>query len=122
MIRTVGVAVPVIHSLSAASVERGDARRLLWIQQMRARKLVPRSTTTLRTDCRLSGLGSDKDIAMTSRLDSVVILGAGVMGQQIAGHCWISGKDVRLYDVKPQERLHWRIVDHIVTSVTALDI
>jgi|GEM_PF-122376 len=53
---------------------------------------------------------------MSDRLESVVVLGAGVMGQQIAGHCLIHGKDTRVYDVKPPERLHPQTIDHLVMS------
>ena len=56
---------------------------------------------------------------MSDRIESVVVVGAGVMGQQIAGHCLIHGKDVRVYDVNPPERLHAQTVDHLVTSVSA---
>ena len=53
---------------------------------------------------------------MSGQLHSVVILGAGVMGQQIAGHCLIHGKDVRIYDVKPPARLHPQTLQHLVMS------
>ncbi len=53
---------------------------------------------------------------MSDRLESVVVLGGGVMGQQIAGYCLIHGKDVRVYDVKPPEQLHPQTVDHLVMS------
>jgi len=52
---------------------------------------------------------------MSESIQSVVILGAGVMGQQIAGHCLIHGKDVRIYDVKPPPQLHSRTVEHLST-------
>ena len=52
---------------------------------------------------------------MNSSLNRILVLGAGVMGQQIAGHCVIHGKDVRIYDVKPPDRLHPRTREHLAT-------
>jgi len=58
---------------------------------------------------------------MSDRFESVVVLGAGVMGQQIAGYCLMHGKDVRVYDVKPPERLHPQTVEHLVMASTDPD-
>ncbi|HNP35532.1 MAG TPA: 3-hydroxyacyl-CoA dehydrogenase family protein [Woeseiaceae bacterium] len=38
---------------------------------------------------------------ITSRIDSVALIGAGTMGREIAWACARSGVDVRLFDVKP---------------------
>lgn len=50
---------------------------------------------------------------MTNRLDTVLVLGAGTMGQQIAAHCLISGKDTRIHDVHPRGGLHPRVIEQI---------
>ena len=55
---------------------------------------------------------------MNGQLHSIVILGAGFIGQQITGHCLIQGKHVRIYDANPPQQFHLRTVEYLISLST----
>ncbi len=53
-------------------------------------------------------------------IKKIAVLGAGVMGAQIAAHCVNAGIETLLFDLAPKEGKHSAIVDNAITNLTKI--